>query len=298
MLPPENANLLLQWLGLWSKSGIRWAPRLDDHAKHVMTSVESIPAASVASNERLSVAAPVLGSPIVSQEPAAVQVPPALVSAPPVAMPSPGMAPASHTPWEMPKLTLEQRVESLASLRSEVQACRKCADLACSRKQTVFGVGNPNARIAFFGEAPGADEDAQGEPFVGKAGQLLNKIMTASQLRREDVYILNALRCRPPGNRTPTDAEIEACRPFFEKQLEIVQPDYIVCLGNVAVRAVLKTTESVGRLRGKFHYYRQAKVLVTYHPAYLLRNESAKRLTWEDMQMLMRELGIPLPKRS
>ncbi len=136
-----------------------------------------------------------------------------------------------------------------------------------------------------------------GIPFVGRAGQLLDKIIVASKLKREDVYILNSLRCRPPGNRTPTDAEIEACRPFFEKQLAIVQPDYIVCLGSVAVRAILKTTETVGRLRGRFHSYRKAKVLVTYHPAYLLRNESAKKLTWEDMQILMKELGIPIPSK-
>jgi DNA polymerase len=146
-----------------------------------------------------------------------------------------------------------------------------------------------------FGEAPGADEDRTGEPFVGAAGQLMDKILVASGLKREDVFIMNALKCRPPNNRTPTDVEIENCRPFFEAQLETIQPEYIVCWGSVAVRAVLKSTESVGRLRGRFHHYRGAKVLVTYHPAYLLRNPDAKRLTWEDMKFLMRELGIPVP---
>jgi DNA polymerase len=146
-----------------------------------------------------------------------------------------------------------------------------------------------------FGEAPGADEDRTGEPFVGAAGQLLDKILIASSLKRDEVYIMNSLKCRPPNNRTPVDSEIDNCRPFFESQLETIQPDYIVCWGSIAVRAVLKSTESVGRLRGKFHSYRGAKVMVTYHPAYLLRNPDAKKLTWEDMKMLMREIGIKVP---
>jgi DNA polymerase len=146
-----------------------------------------------------------------------------------------------------------------------------------------------------FGEAPGADEDRTGEPFVGAEGQLLDKILIASSLKRDEVYIMNSLKCRPPNNRTPVDSEIDNCRPFFESQLETIQPEYIVCWGSIAVRAILKSTESVGRLRGKFHSYRGAKVMVTYHPAYLLRNPDAKKLTWEDMKMLMREIGIKVP---
>lgn len=149
-----------------------------------------------------------------------------------------------------------------------------------------------------FGEAPGADEDRIGEPFVGAAGQLLDKILVASGLKRPEVYILNSLKCRPPNNRTPAEAEIENCRPFFEAQLETIQPEYIVCWGAVAVRAVLGSTDSVGRLRGKFHSYRGAKVLVTYHPSYLLRTPDAKKLTWEDMKMLMKDMGIPIPGKS
>lgn len=149
-----------------------------------------------------------------------------------------------------------------------------------------------------FGEAPGADEDRIGEPFVGAAGQLLDKILVASGLKRSEVYILNALKCRPPNNRTPTETEIENCRPFFESQLEAIQPEYIVCWGAIAVRAVLGSTDSVGRLRGKFHAYRGAKVLVTYHPSYLLRTPDAKKLTWEDMKMLMMDMGISLPGKS
>jgi len=149
-----------------------------------------------------------------------------------------------------------------------------------------------------FGEAPGAEEDRVGEPFVGPAGQLLDKILSSSGLKKPEVYIVNALKCRPPNNRTPTDSEIENCRPFFEAQLETIQPEFIVCWGAVAVRAVLGSTESIGRLRGKFHNYRGAKVLVTYHPAYLLRTPDAKKLTWEDMKMLMREMGSPIPVRN
>jgi DNA polymerase len=197
-------------------------------------------------------------------------------------------------------LDIVSRENRFRILSQDASACRKCTDIVCRRKQAVFGTGPANARLVMFGEAPGADEDRMGQPFVGAAGQLMDKILIASGLRREEVYIMNSLKCRPPDNRTPTEAEVENCRPFFEAQLETIQPEYIICWGAVAVRAVLKTTESVGRLRGRFHQYKGAKVLVTYHPAYLLRNPDAKRLTWEDMKFLMRELGIavPAPKKA
>ncbi len=194
--------------------------------------------------------------------------------------------------WSGKSLSLPEREAVFRSLKDQVAACRKCEALACSRKQTVFGVGALQAKVVFFGEAPGADEDRQGEPFVGAAGQLLNKIIVAAKMKREEVYILNSLKCRPPGNRTPVDEEIANCRPFFQQQLEVLRPEFIVCLGAVATRAVLQSTDSVGRLRGRFHRYRDARVLVTYHPAYLLRNESAKRLVWEDMQLLMKTMGL------
>ena len=197
--------------------------------------------------------------------------------------------------WMSESYSEEQRSKSLAVLQTEVASCSRCSELACTRKQTVFGVGAVKPRVVFFGEAPGADEDRMGIPFVGAAGQLLNKILAASQMHRDDVYILNSLKCRPPANRTPSDAEIENCRPYFDAQLELLQPEFIVCLGAVAVRAVLKSTEPVGRLRGRFHRFRGAQVLVTYHPAYLLRNEDAKRLTWADMQLLMKTMGLKLP---
>jgi uracil-DNA glycosylase len=200
--------------------------------------------------------------------------------------------------WLTQPQNLVSRQTAFQSLNDQVVACRKCEEIVCRRQRTVFGVGPVDARIVMFGEAPGADEDRMGEPFVGAAGQLLDKILVASGLKRDEVYIMNSLKCRPPNNRTPSDSEIENCRPFFESQLETIQPDFIVCWGAIAVRAVLKSTESVGRLRGRFHNFRGAKVLVTYHPAYLLRNPDAKRLTWDDMKMLMREIGIPVPGKG
>lgn len=193
--------------------------------------------------------------------------------------------------WARPRGTDEERTESLRILSEDVKACRKCSEIVCRRQQTVFGIGPQNVRFVMFGEAPGAEEDRTGEPFVGPAGQLLDKILVATGLKRDEVYIMNTLKCRPPNNRTPTEAEVENCRPFFELQIEILQPEYIICWGSVASRALLKTTESIGRLRGRFYRYKQAKVLVTYHPSYLLRNPDAKRQTWEDMKFLMRDMG-------
>ena len=198
---------------------------------------------------------------------------------------------ADATAWGLPMLDVESRQQQLGEVRQQVSACRQCADIVHFRHQTVFGCGPCNPTICFMGEAPGADEDRTGETFVGKAGQLLSKIIVAMKLRREEVYILNALKCRPPQNRTPVSDEINHCRHFVATQLDILQPKYIVCLGSIAVQSLLQTTQPIGKLRGKFHTYRSARVVVTYHPSYLLRNESAKRLVWEDMQMLMREIG-------
>jgi DNA polymerase len=183
----------------------------------------------------------------------------------------------------------------LDALRQQVVGCTFCSDLVQNRTQTVFGVGNPQTRLCFLGEAPGADEDRLGQPFVGKAGQLLDRIIAACTLRREEVYILNVLKCRPPGNRTPLPDEVANCRGYFERQLEIIRPEFICCLGAVAAQSLLRTTQSLGRLRGRFHDYRDSRVLVTYHPAYLLRSPNMKRAAWEDMKMLMREMGIEVP---
>ena len=186
--------------------------------------------------------------------------------------------------------------DSLAIIRQEVSACRLCDELASTRTQTVFGVGNPHARLCFLGEAPGADEDRQGEPFVGRAGQLLTKIIEACTLTRDDVYILNVLKCRPPGNRTPLPDEVSNCRVFLDRQLNLIRPEYICCLGAVAAQTLLDTQTPISRMRGKYFDYQGIRVMCTYHPAYLLRNPAAKKEVWEDMKMLMRDMEIDLDK--
>lgn len=214
----------------------------------------------------------------------------------PMAVPT--LPSSADEPWPAAyaKLSAAKRQEELDALKATVAGCTLCAELAKTRTQTVFGVGSPKARIAFFGEAPGADEDRQGEPFVGRAGKLLTQIIEACTFQRGDVYILNTLKCRPPGNRNPTTEENENCRPYFERQLEIIQPEYIVCLGRFAITNLLQSTAPIGKLRGQFHPYRGSKVVVTYHPAYLLRNPSAKKDVWEDMKMMLKDMGITIPK--
>jgi uracil-DNA glycosylase family 4 len=188
------------------------------------------------------------------------------------------------------------RIRSLAILRQEVVDCTRCTELAGTRTQTVFGVGRPDARLCFFGEAPGADEDASGEPFVGRAGQLLTKIIEACTLSRDDVYILNVLKCRPPGNRVPLPDEVANCRGFFERQFATLAPEFICCLGTTAAQALLKTDEPIGKLRRRWFTYGSAQVICTYHPSYLLRNPAAKRDVWDDMKLLMAKMGQPVPE--
>ncbi len=209
--------------------------------------------------------------------------------------PAPAEVPAHAAKKPAPDgLAAAPQADSLEIIRGEVAACRACGELASTRTQTVFGVGNPRARLCFLGEAPGADEDRQGEPFVGRAGQLLTKIIEACTLSRADVYILNVLKCRPPGNRTPLEHEVSNCRSFLDRQLALIRPECICCLGAVAAQTLLETTESISRLRGKFFDYHGIAVMCTYHPAYLLRNPAAKKDVWEDMKMVMRKLGIEL----
>ena len=175
--------------------------------------------------------------------------------------------------------------DALAALRVEIGPdCSRCKLHTLGRKQVVFGVGNPNADLMFVGEAPGADEDIQGEPFVGRAGQLLTKIIEAIDLRREDVYIANVIKCRPPGNRNPEPDEVEQCEPFLFRQIDIIKPKVIVALGKFAAQCLLKTDAPITRIRGREFTYRDAVLIPTYHPAYLLRNPSAKRDVWEDMK--------------
>ena len=189
-----------------------------------------------------------------------------------------------------------ERPAALEVINAEVRDCTLCEELCTARTQTVFGVGSSSARLVFVGEGPGADEDRMGEPFVGAAGKLLNKILSASQLKREEVYILNTVKCRPPRNRNPTESEIGNCWQYAERQLEVIQPEFICCLGSVAAKTMLRTKQSLGRLRGRFHSWKGARLVVTYHPAYLLRNEGAKGHVWADMKMLVKEMGIDLSK--
>ncbi|HKI31158.1 MAG TPA: uracil-DNA glycosylase [Gemmataceae bacterium] len=192
-------------------------------------------------------------------------------------------------------LTLQQRQAALAALAQRVSQCMRCAQLASTRTQTVFGVGALDPDLCFLGEAPGADEDRKGEPFVGAAGQLLNRIIAACGMKREEVYICNILRCRPPGNRLPLADEAANCRDYLDQTLELVRPKFLCCLGACAAQNLLGTTLSVGRLRGAFHEFRGITVAVTYHPAYLLRNEAAKKDVWEDMKKLLARMGKPVP---
>ena len=186
--------------------------------------------------------------------------------------------------------------ETLAIVEQEVSQCTQCKELVAIRTQTVFGVGNPNADLVFFGEAPGRDEDKQGIPFVGRAGQLLTKIIEAMGLQRDDVYILNTVKCRPPDNRNPSPEEQENCKGFLNRQLALINPKYICCLGSVPSKNLLETKETIGKLRGVLHEVDGRKVLCTYHPAYLLRNPSAKQFVWDDVQILMKDMGLPIPK--
>lgn len=198
--------------------------------------------------------------------------------------------------------TAQDAVKELKALADEIRKCCKCG-LQAERKNAVPGEGNPSARIMFIGEAPGADEDTQGRPFVGRAGQLLEKIIIACGLKRSDVFIANILKCRPPGNRDPKPDEIASCLPYLQRQIEIIQPEIIVALGAHAAKTLLDTNKPIGQLRGRFHEYytsqdaEPTKFMPTYHPAYLLRNYSDdnRRKVWEDMKKVLAELDLPVP---
>jgi uracil-DNA glycosylase len=198
----------------------------------------------------------------------------------------------------VPSLNEAERRQALEVLASTVSNCSRCAELAATRTQTVFGVGKIDPEVCFIGEAPGADEDAQGEPFVGAAGQLLNRIIVACGMKREEVYICNILKCRPPGNRTPLPNEAANCREYLDKQLELIRPKYICALGACAAQNLLGTAQSIGRLRGQFQSYNGVPVLCTYHPAYLLRSPDKKKEVWEDMQKLLTRMGRPIPGKE
>jgi DNA polymerase len=180
--------------------------------------------------------------------------------------------------------------ETLEDIRADLGDCQRCG-LAASRSKIVYGVGNPNARLVLVGEAPGREEDLKGEPFVGEAGQLLDRILLAMGMQREEVYICNVLKCRPPNNRDPEPQEVATCEPFLIRQLAAIQPQVIVALGRFAVQSLLKTRTPISRLRGEWQRYQGIPLMPTYHPAYLLRNPSGKRDVWEDMKEVMRLLN-------
>jgi DNA polymerase len=183
-----------------------------------------------------------------------------------------------------PAHVFSSRAEALAAVRKDLGECTRCKLHTLGRRQIVFGVGNPEAELMFVGEAPGADEDIQGEPFVGRAGQLLTRIIEAIGLGRDDVYIANVIKCRPPSNRNPEPDEVAQCEPFLFRQIDTIKPKVIVALGKFAAQSLLKTTDPITRLRGREYRYRDAVLIPTYHPAYLLRTPSAKRDVWEDMK--------------
>ena len=200
--------------------------------------------------------------------------------------------------WPAANPVCAARDAQLKALAERVAQCALCDELAASRTQTVFGSGNPCAQLTFVGEGPGAEEDLRGEPFVGRSGKLLTDMIEKGMgIPRSSVYICNIVRCRPPANRNPTESEARACRPFLEATLDVVQPRFICCLGSIAANNLLGTSVPIGRLRGEVHEYRGAQVVCTYHPAYLLRNPAAKKDAWQDLQLLMRIMGLELPKR-
>ena len=255
----------------------------------LLARLQSLQLAGVEQLPRPRLVEPASVSPSLSPEPAAV-------SAAPVEMPK---KKAKAAPKLIPDADIAPGEEistaaTLEILQQEVAACTLCDELASTRTNTVFGVGDPKAKLCFMGEAPGADEDASGIPFVGRAGQLLTKIIEACNLSRDDVYILNVLKCRPPGNRNPSPAESANCKRFLRRQLDLIQPEYICCLGAVAAQNLLETTTPIGKMRGQLHDYRGVKVVCTYHPAYLLRNPAAKKDCWDDMKFLMAQMGVKL----
>jgi DNA polymerase len=197
-----------------------------------------------------------------------------------------GVAGVSRDPAWRNRGRQESPVESLAAIRADLGDCTRCKLHTLGRQQIVYGVGNPSADLMFVGEAPGADEDVKGEPFVGRAGQLLTKIIEAIALKREDVYIANVIKCRPPGNRNPEPDEVETCEPFLFRQIDAIKPKVIVALGKFAAQTLLRSVEPISKLRGRVFEFKGAKLIPTFHPAYLLRNPSSKREVWEDMKLV------------
>jgi uracil-DNA glycosylase len=256
--------------------------------------------------------APAVSAPPLQREPP--QAPPKVVSPPPVpAIERPKQIPPSFPPEPdiaklvsfdnlapLPEIRLaaKDRPAALAAIQEEIGDCTRCPLAYAGRHKIVFADGDINARLMFVGEGPGADEDAQGLPFVGKAGQLLNNMINAMGLKREEVYIANIVKCRPPGNRTPEPVEANTCSQFLLRQIDVVQPEVIVALGSTAATYLLGVKRSLSSLRGGWYTCRGAKLAVTYHPAFLLRDPRQKGEAWKDLQMVMKEMGLKAPARG
>jgi uracil-DNA glycosylase family 4 len=248
--------------------------------------VQEVPHSPPASAPLVAASAPVTPS----ARPGARKAPRPQTAPAPRAAPQSPPPPSSQAPLlaaEVPDDPLAHM--SLSELEGVTKGCTRCR-LHRGRTHVVFGVGNPEAELMFVGEAPGRDEDLQGEPFVGRAGQLLTRIIEAIGLRRQDVYIANVIKCRPPNNRNPQEDEIARCEPYLRRQIELVRPRIIVALGTFAAQTLLKTAQPISQLRGRFHTYHGVKLMPTFHPAFLLRNPERKRAVWEDMQLVQREL--------
>jgi DNA polymerase len=201
-------------------------------------------------------------------------------------------------PLPTERLAAADRPAAMKAIQEEIGDCTRCPLAYAGRHKIVFADGDPNARLMFVGEGPGADEDAQGLPFVGKAGQLLNNMIAAMGVKREQVYIANIVKCRPPGNRTPEPVEATTCSQFLLKQIDVVQPEVIVALGSTAATYLLGVKQSLAGLRGRWHSCRGAKLAVTYHPAFLLRDPRQKAEAWKDLQMVMKEMGLKAPSKG
>ena len=302
---PNEQIARRQWLDSWKFAGLTHVPNSPPApAAEPMAAPEAEVPVPPASATPPAAAAPVPAAPAppVEIEPEVAPPPREILAVERAAVASPAPPPAAAASLtesdDMPPAradSLQSRQDRLTALAARVAQCVRCQELAQTRTQTVFGVGNPYAKVMFIGEAPGADEDAQGEPFVGRAGQLLNRIITACGWKREDLYICNILRCRPPGNRTPLPTEAANCREYLDGQIETIRPEYIVCWGSVAAQNLMGVTDSIGKMRGRFYRHGEAKVLCTYHPSYLLRNPEAKKPVWDDMKFLLADMGLTPP---
>jgi len=295
----ELLDAAIQRLQEMKSQGVRFVPvstdalaALNESPRPVARNVSPAAPATQPSPKPAPVRPPTAPGPLQIKPPITVDVSPSLAGA--------------TSPVSAPRLSPEAKAAAYAELQQRALACVKCAPLAAARKNVVFGVGSIDAQLMFVGEAPGADEDEQGEPFVGKAGQLLTKIIQTMGLQRGDVYIANILKCRPDtpgqsaGNRKPTPEEMTTCIPYLHEQIDLIRPRVLVALGATAVEGLLGKTVGITKLRGNWQTYRGIPLMPTYHPAYLLRNQalSEKRRVWEDMLQVMEKLAMPISEKQ